>query len=171
MSIPDILSFLTPYEITKVLDMIEERKPPLHYKFISFLEEKTMHHIADYIKQKYGDYLTDTEIAKALYNVEFDDLEKLFIDGKFIHLKFTKNEYLQLLKPTMTSELYEFSKENYQKVYRCKCSYEHEVLPMMFNCTLFDTYNAVWAYYIFNILDGNIMSILPAMIRILSIKK
>jgi hypothetical protein len=169
MSIPDILaSFLTPYEITKVLDSIEARKPPLHYKFVEFLEEKTMHHIADYIKKKYGDGLTKTEIAKALYNVEFDDIEKLFIDGKFVHLKFTKNEYLQLLKPTMTSELYEFSKENYQEVYRIKCSYEHEVLPMMFNFTLFDTYNAVWARYILDILDENMMSILPAMIRILS---
>ena len=168
MSIPDLLStFLKPYEITKVLDSIESRKLPLHYNFIEFLEEKTMHHIADYIKQKCNG-LTKTEIAKALYNVEFDDIEKLFIDGKFVHLKFTKNEYLQLLKPTMISELYEFSKENYQEVYRCKCSYEHEVLPMMFNCTLFDTYNSVWAHYILDVLDENMMSILPAMIRILS---
>jgi hypothetical protein len=134
-------------------------------KLITLLETVTAKRIVQFIKEK-NSTLTDEELATVLHGIEFMELEDWFSTSKItIGLQFTPEEYLQLMD--LTSELYEFMKGHYKKLYKT----EHELLQTIFTGhTIYEMVVIVWYEEVFNPLYQNRLRILPAVLKEYSIK-
>ena len=160
MSIPD-LTFLSEDERKKVHDSIINRKMPVNY-FVHLFETKTISRIVDYIKKEHGDWLTNLEVAKVLHKMDYDELEKKFyMKDNSLGLTFTKEETLKLTTQTMITQLHSFCRIYESEMF----SYVDDVSTIIFEESPLNLYNMIFEYFILNTLDGNMLSILPAVLQ------
>jgi len=161
MSIPDLTTFLTEEEHKKVHASIINRKMPVNY-FVHLFETKTISRIVDYIKEEHGDWLTSVEVAKVLHKMEYDELEKQFyMKDESIGLTFTTEEKLKLTTQTMITQLHSFCRIYAGELF----SYVDDVTTIIFEESPLKLYNMIFDYFIFTPLDGNMLSILPAVLH------
>jgi len=160
MSIPD-LSFLSEEERKKAHMSIINRKMPVNY-FVHLFEIKTISRIVDYIKREHGDWLTSLEVARVLHEMDYDELEKIFyMKDQSIGLTFTQEEILKLTTQTMITQLHSFCRIYADEMF----SYVENVTSIIFEESPLKLYNMIFDYFIFTPLDGNMLSILPAVLH------
>jgi hypothetical protein len=161
MSIPELLTFLTEEERKKVHSSIINRKMPVNY-FIHLFETKTISRIVDYIKEEHGDLLTSVEVAMVMHKMDYDELEKQFyIKDKSVGLTFTKEERMKLTTQTMITQLHSFCRIYESEMF----SPVEDVTTVIFEESPLKLYNMIFDYFIFSPLDGNMLSILPAVLH------
>lgn len=161
MSIHDILSFLTEEERKKVHASIMNRKMPVNY-FVHLFETKTISRIVEYIKEEHGDWLTGIKVAMVLHKMEYDELEKQFyMKDNSLGLTFTTEEKLKLTTQTMITQLHSFCRIYESEMF----SPAEDVTTVIFEESPLKLYNRIFEYFILNTLDGNMLSILPAVLH------